>query len=182
VILKRKETIAGRTSGQGLNLGDRNREGFAAFFGTGFAGLSCRLLFTANMFFRTGPDQRRKSAVVRCDKPPRKNESDKRKTNHVKKTPHNFQPTPHFARRNRDFCMENHDGLKRDNSTADSNAFMLCGLRLNFEQPSRGIIFVIRNEWMIVGIFNRLISAPIRAVDSGLIQSLQDNPTSNFSR
>jgi hypothetical protein len=67
------------------------------------------------VFFRTGLDQRRKSAVVRGDKPPRKNESDKRKTNHVKKTPHNFQPTPHFPRRNRDFCMENHTGPKRPN-------------------------------------------------------------------
>ena len=78
--------------------------------------------------------------------------------------------------------MENNDGLKRDNSPADPNAFILCGLRLILEQTSRGMIFVIRNEWMIVGMINLLISAPIRAVDSGLIQSLQDNPTSNFSR
>ena len=75
-----------------------------------------------------------------------------------------------------------HDLFTQEADFTPDREKQLRGLRLILEQPSRGRIFVIRNERMIVGMINLLISAPNRAVDSGLIHSLQDNPTTNFSR
>ena len=65
-----------------------------------------------------------------------------------------------------------HDLFTQEADFTPDREKQLRGLRLILEQPSRGRIFVIRNERMIVGMINLLIT--ISTAEGGFVLVLED--------
>lgn len=65
-----------------------------------------------------------------------------------------------------------HDLFTQESDFTPNREKQLRGLRLILEQPSRGRVFVIRNERMIVGMINLLIT--ISTAEGGFVLMLED--------
>jgi GNAT superfamily N-acetyltransferase len=65
-----------------------------------------------------------------------------------------------------------HDLFTQEADFTPDRDKQLRGLRLILEQPSRGRIFVIRNERMIIGMINLLIT--ISTAEGGFVLQLED--------